>query len=86
MGPGSESQRDHKPSLKTDGFFMPYTYILYSAKLNKYYIGACINMERRLMEHNSGHSTFTSLEIPWELRYREGYSTNTTIQNAFLEV
>jgi len=54
---------------------MPYTYILFSEKLNKYYVGACIDMERRLLEHNGGHSTFTSLGIPWELRYKEQYET-----------
>ena len=54
---------------------MPYTYILFSAKLNKYYVGACIDMERRLHEHNTGHSTFTSLGIPWELRYKESFDT-----------
>ncbi|WP_207622428.1 GIY-YIG nuclease family protein, partial [Niastella koreensis] len=54
-------------------FFMPCMYILYSEKLNKYYIGACINMERRLYEHNIGHSKFTSLGIPWKLLYTEQF-------------
>ncbi|AEV99246.1 hypothetical protein A4D02_32110 [Niastella koreensis] len=52
---------------------MPCMYILYSEKLNKYYIGACINMERRLYEHNIGHSKFTSLGIPWKLLYTEQF-------------
>ena len=52
---------------------MPVTYILYSEKLSKYYIGACINLDRRLYEHNIGHSKFTSLGIPWKLVYTEGY-------------
>ncbi len=50
---------------------MPFTYILYSERLGKYYIGACTNMERRLYEHNIGHSIFTSNGIPWELKYCE---------------
>lgn len=54
-------------------FFMPCMYILYSEKLNKYYIGACIDMERRLYEHNIGHSKFTSLGIPWKLLYTEQF-------------
>jgi putative endonuclease len=53
---------------------MPFMYILFSEKLNKYYVGACIDMERRLYEHNIGHSKFTSLGIPWQLAYREEYS------------
>ena len=54
---------------------MPYTYILYSDKLNKYYIGACIDMERRLYEHNIGHSTFTKTGMPWVIVYTEQYES-----------
>ena len=50
---------------------MPYTYILFSTKLNKYYVGACIDLERRMYEHNIGHSKFTSTGVPWELMYTE---------------
>ena len=54
---------------------MPYTYILFSEKINKYYIGACTDIERRLYEHNIGHSKFTSTGIPWILKYSETYDT-----------
>ena len=54
---------------------MPYTYILFSEKLNKYYIEACTDMERRLYEHNIGHSKFTSTGIPWILKYTESFET-----------
>jgi Predicted endonuclease containing a URI domain len=54
---------------------MPYTYIIFSAKLNKYYVGACIDLERRLYEHNIGHSKFTSLGVPWELKYEKEFDT-----------
>ena len=54
---------------------MPYTYILFSEKLNKYYVGACIDMERRFYEHNIGHSKFTSTGIPWVLKYTEAFDT-----------
>ncbi len=54
---------------------MPHTYILFSKKLDKYYVGACIDIDRRLYEHNIGHSKFTRLGIPWELRYTEEYPT-----------
>ena len=56
---------------------MPFTYILFSEKLNKYYIGACIDLERRFYEHNIGHSKFTSTGIPWKIVYKEDYSTLT---------
>jgi putative endonuclease len=54
---------------------MAFVYIIYSAKVNKYYIGACTNLERRLYEHNIGHSTFTSTGVPWELKYTEQFSS-----------
>ena len=46
-----------------------FVYILYSKKLEKFYIGTTDNVERRLNEHNNGHyeSAFTSKGIPWEL-------------------
>jgi putative endonuclease len=74
MGPGFESQPVHKPLLRR-GFFMPFTYILFSEKLNKYYIGACIDMERRIHEHNIGHSKFTSLGMPWKIVYKKEFET-----------
>ena len=76
MGPGFESQRDHKNySLEFQAFFMAFIYILYSEKIGKYYIGACENIERRLYEHNIGHSKFTSRGIPWMLKYTEVFQT-----------
>ena len=54
---------------------MPYIYILHSSKLNKYYVGACTDLERRLYEHNIGHSKFTSTGIPWVLKYSETFET-----------
>ena len=56
-------------------FFMPHTYVLYSLKLNKYYIGSCLNFQRRIYEHNASNSKFTSLGVPWELKYSEEYET-----------
>ncbi len=53
---------------------MGYMYILYSEKLKKYYVGACLNLERRLYEHNIGHSKFTSTGVPWILKYKEKFT------------
>ena len=54
---------------------MPFIYILYSPRLNKYYVGACTDLERRLHEHQTGHSKFTSTGIPWILKHTEEYSS-----------
>jgi putative endonuclease len=50
-------------------------YVLYSPKLNKYYVGACIDLDRRIYEHNLGRSKFTRLGVPWELKYSEEFPT-----------
>ena len=34
----------------------------------------CINLERRISEHNIGHSKFTSTGIPWNLKYKKEFS------------
>jgi len=54
---------------------MPFVYIIYSEKLNKYYVGACIDLDRRLYEHNIGHSKFTVTGIPWLLKYKEEHDS-----------
>ena len=52
---------------------MAFCYILYSEKLDKYYVGACIDLVRRVYEHNIGHSKFTSTGTPWVLKYEEEF-------------
>jgi len=49
------------------------TYILWSEKLQKYYIGYTDNLSRRITEHNAGKSTYTKLGIPWTLMYHEEF-------------
>lgn len=46
-----------------------YLHILYSEKLDKYYIGSTNDLLRRLSEHNRGHSKFTKKGMPWTLVY-----------------
>ena len=54
---------------------MPYVYILYSERLNKFYVGACTDLNRRLYEHNISHSKFTSTGVPWILKYEEKFDS-----------
>ena len=65
---------------------MPFTYIIYSEKLDKYYTGACTDLERRLYEHNIGHSKFTSLGVPWILKYSETFSTLQLAKKREMEI
>ena len=44
-------------------------YILYSVKLDRFYIGTTDNIERRIIEHNSGKydDSYTLRGVPWDL-------------------
>jgi putative endonuclease len=42
-------------------------YILFSRKLDKYYVGSCADLQRRLYQHNAGQSRFTRSGIPWSI-------------------
>ncbi len=46
-------------------------YILYSSKIDKYYVGYTNDIERRLSEHNRQKGKFTDRGIPWVLVYTE---------------
>ena len=46
-------------------------YIIYSTHLNKYYVGYSEDVQKRLAEHNSGISDFTSKTNDWQLKYTE---------------
>ncbi|MGE5418870.1 MAG: GIY-YIG nuclease family protein [Chloroflexota bacterium] len=46
-------------------------YILYSEKLNRYYVGYTNDFERRITEHNRIKGKYTDTGIPWILVYSE---------------
>ncbi len=48
-----------------------YLYILYSEKLNKYYVGSTTEIHRRVIVHNRGKEKFTLTGMPWLLIYNE---------------
>jgi putative endonuclease len=50
-------------------------YILYSAKLCKFYTGQTEDLERRLMEHNHGKSAFMARGMPWKLIWHTNVSS-----------
>ena len=54
---------------------MFYIYILFSSTLNKYYIGYTADLSKRLEDHNSGISSFTSKANDWILKYSEPFAT-----------
>ena len=54
-----------------------FTYILYSKKLDKYYVGVTEDLNWRLERHNMGWGRYTKAGIPWEIVYYETFSTKT---------
>jgi putative endonuclease len=46
-------------------------YVLESGTSGLWYVGFTESLERRLLEHNSGKSKFTSGHLPWKLIYSE---------------
>ncbi|MFB2117819.1 GIY-YIG nuclease family protein [Parapedobacter sp. 2B3] len=42
-------------------------YILSSERLHRYYTGSCVDLDKRLMEHNRGQSRYTKHGLPWRL-------------------
>ena len=46
---------------------MTSVYIIYSHTLKKFYVGHAKDVEKRLVQHNSGKGNFTSKGVPWIL-------------------
>ena len=67
--------------------FMPFTvYIIYSKKLDKYYIGYSDDFVVRLIQHNEGVSTFTSKAKDWILKYTEDFPSREAAHKRELEI
>ena len=55
---------------------MWYVYVLKSLKNGRRYTGSTNNLIRRIYEHNSGQTKYTSQTRPFELVYKEEYNTS----------
>jgi putative endonuclease len=66
---------------------MWYVYAIISEKNGFIYVGMCLNLERRLKEHNAGKSKFTKAYIPWKLLYAEfvGERNKVRIKEKYLK-
>ncbi|MBS1774509.1 MAG: GIY-YIG nuclease family protein [Bacteroidetes bacterium] len=49
-------------------------YIIYSKKLDRFYVGYTDDIVVRLSQHNNGISTYTSKASDWELMYKEDFT------------
>jgi putative endonuclease len=56
--------------------YMQYhVYILFSERLNKFYIGSTSDIKDRLKKHNRVHKGYTAAGQPWILIYSEVYES-----------
>ncbi len=60
---------------------MYYVYIIYSFKINKFYIGYTEDLQARIKRHNLGKSNFTSKGIPWTLVHYQAFLEKEDAQN-----
>ncbi|KKR56733.1 MAG: Excinuclease abc c subunit domain protein [Candidatus Uhrbacteria bacterium GW2011_GWF2_40_263] len=63
--------------IQMRSFCMFSTYVLYSEKFDRYYIGSTSDYEKRLKRHNAGHTKSTKPFRPWVMVYREDFETRT---------
>ena len=61
-------------------------YILYSSKVDRYYVGHTNNIERRITEHNRKKGKYTDRGIPWEIVYTEQYTTKQEAEKREKEI
>ena len=70
-------------------FFMPcYLYIIYSSKVDRYYIGVSADIDSRLHRHNKGTSRATKAGAPfWVLKHSEAFPSRSLAmkREAFLK-
>jgi len=52
---------------------MYHFYIIYSAKLDQYYIGHTSQLSERIKKHNTNHKGFTGRANDWKIVYSEEY-------------
>lgn len=50
-----------------------YVYILYSAQLDRYYVGHTHDLGSRLLKHSTAKGHYTSKASDWILKYTEEY-------------
>jgi putative endonuclease len=48
-----------------------YVYVLKSEVDNSWYIGYTLDLEKRIIEHNSGKTITTKRKMPWSIIYFE---------------
>src|SRR5690348_16075806 len=63
------------PTLRWDFLFVFFVYILYSTRVDRYYVGSTDNIEKRLGAHLAGNSKYTAIADDWIVVYTETFAT-----------
>ncbi len=63
-----------------------HTYILYSDSGERFYIGCCADLDRRLRRHNAGATGSTKPYRPWRLVYSETFGSKTEARKRELQI
>ena len=63
-----------------------FTYIIESEKNKRWYYGHSNDLERRLIEHNSGQNKSTRNKGPWELIFKRPFDTKSEANKFELEL
>jgi putative endonuclease len=58
-----------------------FVYVLKSEHYPKSYVGSTNDLNRRLVEHNAGKSSYTSQFKPWKMIYTEEFSDEKGARN-----
>jgi putative endonuclease len=54
---------------------MFFTYILYSEKFDRFYIGQTNDLTKRILRHNNGYVYSTKAFKPWKIVYFKEFET-----------
>jgi putative endonuclease len=61
-------------------------YILFSEKINKYYIGYASNVQDRLSKHNNKSKGFSNTGRPWTIVYTEVFDNKKDVMDRELQL
>jgi len=56
---------------------MHFAYILYSPTKDRYYVGSCEEVAKRLVKHNNNHAGFTGKTGDWVIKWTEDHPTKS---------
>ena len=63
--------------LRERFLLMYFVYILYSARVDRYYVGQTEDLALRMVSHLSGISRYTSIANDWKMVYSEQFETRS---------